>query len=72
MTQVQEMTPSKCNEKLFAKEQIDCTKTEYHRDIRGVIDLAVVRQKDLGNEELEAFAAGELERLDKIHGAQPE
>lgn len=72
MSQPQEMSPSKCNEHLFAKEQVTCTKTEYHRDIRGVIDLAIVRQKDIGNADLQAFAEGELKRLDKIHGASPE
>lgn len=68
MTAPQEMTLSKCNEKLYASEQIDCTKNEYHRDIRSTIDLYIVRQRDLGNEDRAAFAQAELDRLDAIHG----
>lgn len=64
----QEMTPSKCNEQLYAKEEITCTKLEYNRDIRATIDLAVVRQQDLGNDELRDFAKAELIRLDAVHG----
>lgn len=67
----QDINGQSAKEKLFAKEKIECTQTEYHRDVRDAIIDFKLRQSDLGNTELAAHCQSELERLDSQHGLPP-
>lgn len=66
------MNGQKAKEHLFAKEKVECDKTEYHRDVRDAILDYKLRQKDIGNSELADHAQSEMDRLDKIHGLPPQ
>lgn len=64
------MNAQQAKEQLFEKKTIVCSKEDYERDVRdGIIDYQM-RQKDIGNAELENHASAELKRLDKEHGLE--
>lgn len=68
----QDINAQRAKEMLFEKTQIECSKTEYHRDVRdGILDFEL-RQKDLGNKDLQDWCQSELKRLDAIHGLPPQ
>jgi len=66
-----DMNSQRAKEKLFSKEKIECTRDEYHRDVRFAIDDYHRRMEDIGNAELSAFCKSELERLDALYGRTP-
>ena len=53
---------------LQAKEKVDCTKEQYHRDVRSGMFEFHSRQIDLGNSDLYEYCKAEVERLDKEFG----
>lgn len=67
---IEPMNGTQAKEKIFAGEPVNCSKEDYHRDVRnGILDYQQ-RSKDLGRVDLEQRCKNEVERLDKIHGAQ--
>lgn len=58
-------------EKLYAKEQIECDKAEYHRDVRDAILDYKLRMSDQGRTDDANYCQQELDRLDGIHGLPP-
>ena len=66
-----EMNGQKTMEMLFEKQEITCTKTEYHRDVRTAIETYHRRAVDLGKTDLAEFCQSQIDRLDKEHGLPP-
>lgn len=68
----QDINAQRAKELLFEKQPIECSKTEYHRDVRdGILDYQL-RMKDLGRTDIEEFCKEEVKRLDEIHGLPPQ
>lgn len=67
-----DMNAQYAKEQLFEKQEITCSKTEYHRDVRdGILDFQM-RSKDLGKTDLVEHCQKQLDKLDQEHGLPPQ